>query len=64
MWRPEGWENPIAKDEGTADAMWSGKEYLLYEAGADAMLEAVLSEARLFMDTYDWKRFMERLGRE
>jgi len=47
MWRPKDWENPIGKTEHEAETLWKGEEYKLFEAGADAMLEAIKGEYHL-----------------
>ncbi len=47
MWRPEGWKNPFATIRGTpflgsiVSLPELDKYQALYEAGADAMLEAL-----------------------
>jgi len=48
MWRPEGWDNPYKQEtpEHWSDnyAVIQSKEWHIFEAGADAMLEALFSE--------------------
>jgi len=64
-WRPDNW-NTVNTWMWMPDGHHVSAEAAkaLYELGADAMLDAILPEARTFMDTYDWRRFMARLGME
>ena len=45
-WRPEGWGNPYKSESFPEMNQWKGLTFLnpdeAYEAGADAMLEAIL----------------------
>jgi len=49
-WRPDGWENPYKKsskeDFGLGETLVYGWEYPVFEAGADAMLEALFKLAK------------------
>lgn len=42
-WRPEGWENPYSEYPDLS-CQKQTKEWLLYESGANAMLEALKKE--------------------
>lgn len=47
-WRPEGWKNPYFRsgDFGDGQISWNEQpEFSTFEAGADAMLEALKKEA-------------------
>jgi hypothetical protein len=42
MWRPENWSNPYHQEpQGNFVADEANPKYCIYEAGADAMLEAL-----------------------
>jgi hypothetical protein len=68
MWRPENWSNPYHQEpQGNFVADEANPKYCTYEAGADAMLEALLKlpvpndikNALLEMDKQgktDWRR--------
>ncbi len=40
-WRPKAWKNPYGESHWNGDGLVSGHEEYAYEAGANAMLEAI-----------------------
>ena len=51
-WRPETWKNPYQHAASIPQNKFFNRDYYIYEAGADAMLEALKKEGRY----YKWKR--------
>lgn len=45
MWRPEGWENPYIDPSTKPEGSFITTFHHIYEAGADAMLEALKNKS-------------------